>query len=98
MKYIVTFLVLGLVAVGVYMNLDAVGSFFMGSRGVELVDEKITGGYMLTKDLEGKDHELGELRGKTTVMIVWSVRCDDCSDFMERMQALSDEYTPKGVR
>src|SRR5437867_4261113 len=99
MKYIITLIVIALIAVGIYQHWDTVGSWVTGLRPTELIDQKAPDSpYMQAKDLDGRDHELGEMRGKITVLIVWSIQCDRCAGFMETMQSFNEKYSVQGVR
>jgi thiol-disulfide isomerase/thioredoxin len=91
-KYILGLLLLALVSAGVYQHRDTLVSPFI--RHVELIDEPAPD-YFFVQDVDGKDRELGELRGKTSVIVLWATWCDTCPEMLKKLEEMRDQYEGK---
>jgi thiol-disulfide isomerase/thioredoxin len=49
------------------------------------------------RGLDGAPHTLSELKGRPAVVNFWATWCLPCKEEMPRLQALSEQYQPRGV-
>lgn len=71
--------------------------FEMGStsRGVVPAPAGAPSGF---RGLDGAPHTMAELKGAPAVVNFWATWCLPCKEEMPRLQSLSVQYQPKGVR
>ncbi|MFO7948272.1 MAG: redoxin domain-containing protein [Armatimonadota bacterium] len=48
-------------------------------------------------DIDGERHSLGEYRGDIVVLYFWATYCIPCCDKLEKMPAMQEAYSPRGV-
>jgi thiol-disulfide isomerase/thioredoxin len=65
------------------------------SRGTEATQ---VGAPAEFRGLDGVPHTLAELNGRPAVVNFWATWCMPCKEEMPRLQSLSEQYQPKGVR
>jgi len=54
-------------------------------------------GEIVLKDIDGKEHKVLDLKDKITVVNFWSMTCPIMKGWEDRLVAIQNEYTKKGV-
>ena len=64
---------------------------------VVALGKKVTGKIVLA-DIDGEEHELFDLEDKITVVNFWSITCPIMQGWEDRMSAIHEQYSKKGVQ